>query len=86
MTATSIMDPNPTALKPTDMIKTAIAYIMKNRYRNLPVVDEEGDYPGSFGVNCLLKNVLPKAALMKLGLERISRINAGYNLNKRTVI
>jgi CBS-domain-containing membrane protein len=71
MTATSIMDPNPTVVKPTDLIKTAIGYIMDNRYRNLPVVDDEGHYLGSFGVTCLLKNVLPKAVLMKHGLTSV---------------
>ena len=71
MTATSIMDHNPTVVKPTDMIKTAIGYIMDNRYRNLPVVDEDGHYLGSFGVTCLLKNVLPKAVLMKHGLTSV---------------
>jgi CBS domain-containing protein len=65
------MDPNPTVVKPTDLIKTAIGYIMDNRYRNLPVVDDEGHYLGSFGVTCLLKNVLPKAALMKHGLTSV---------------
>ena len=71
MTATSIMDPNPTVVKPTDRIKTAIGYIMDNRYRNLPVVDDDGHYLGSFGVTCLLKNVLPKAVLMKQGLTTV---------------
>jgi CBS-domain-containing membrane protein len=65
------MDPSPTVVKPTDLIKTAIGYIMKNRYRNLPVVDDEGHYLGSFGVSCLLKNVLPKAVLMKHGLTSV---------------
>ena len=72
MSATSIMDPNPIVLKPTDMIKTAIGYIMEHRFRNLPVVDNDGHYLGSFGVHCLLKNVLPKAATMKQGLENVS--------------
>jgi CBS-domain-containing membrane protein len=72
MTAASIMDSHPTVLKPTDVIKTAIGYIMKNRYRNLPVVDDEGHYLGSFGVSCLLRHVLPQAALMKQGLPSVS--------------
>jgi len=71
MTATSIMDPNPTVVKPTDIIKTAIGYIMDNRYRNLPVVDDDDHYLGSFGVHCLLKNVLPKAVLIKHGLTSV---------------
>ena len=71
MTAASIMDTHPTVLKPTDVIKTAIGYIMKHRYRNLPVVDDEGHYLGSFGVSCLLRHVLPKAAVMKQGLPTV---------------
>jgi len=71
MNATAIMDPNPTVLRPNDMIRTAIDYIMENRYRNLPVVDDEGRYLGSFGVHCLLKNVLPKAVTMKHGLDNV---------------
>lgn len=74
MPASSVMDPHPTVLKPTDLISTAARYIMKHRYRNLPVVDDEGHYLGIFGVNCLLKLVLPKAAIMEQGLESVSFI------------
>lgn len=72
MNAEVVMDPAPTVLKPTDMISTAARYIMEHRYRNLPVVDEEGRYLGIFGVNCLLKLVLPKAAVMAQGLDSVS--------------
>jgi CBS-domain-containing membrane protein len=44
---------------------------MENRYRNLPVVDEEGLFLGVFGVHCLLRSVLPKAVLVKDGLETV---------------
>ncbi len=71
MTAASVMDPHPTVLKPTDIIRTAAGFIMEHRYRNLPVVDDEGRYLGIFGVNCLLKLVLPKAAIMEKGLESV---------------
>jgi len=74
MTAASVMDPHPVVLKPTDIIRTAAGFIMEHRYRNLPVVDDEGRYLGIFGVNCLLKLVLPKAAIMEKGLESISFI------------
>jgi len=66
------MDPHPTVLKPTDIVSTAAKYIMDHRYRNLPVVDEDGRYLGVFGVNCLLKLVLPKAAVMQQGLDSLS--------------
>jgi len=75
MTAALIMDPNPTALKPTDLISTAARYIMEHRYRSLPVVDEEGCYMGMFGVNCLLRLVLPRAAIMEHGLDNVSFIH-----------
>ena len=75
MTAESVMDPNPTVLKPTDTIKVAAAYILDNRYRALPVVDDEGRYLGIFGVNCLLRQVLPKAVMMESGLENVGFIH-----------
>jgi len=75
MTAASIMFTEPTTLKPTDLISTAAACIMKYRYRSVPVVDEEGCYMGMFGVNCLLKQVLPKAAIMEYGLDNVSFIH-----------
>jgi CBS domain-containing protein len=75
MTAESVMDPNPTVLKPTDTIRTAATYILDNRYRALPVVDDEGRYIGIFGVNCLLRQVLPKAVMMESGLENVGFIH-----------
>ena len=84
MTAESVMDPNPTVLKPTDTIKTAADYIMQNRYRSLPVVDEEGHYIGVFGVNCLLRLVLPKAVMMESGLENVGFIQESlHDLHER---
>jgi CBS-domain-containing membrane protein len=69
------MDPNPTWVKEDDLIGTAARYIMDHRYRNLPVIDHEGRYLGVFGVNCLLRLVLPKAAVMEKGLEAVSFIH-----------
>jgi CBS-domain-containing membrane protein len=75
MIAADVMNRTPTTLKSTDTIRTASQYIMKYRCRQLPVVDEEGHYVGIFGVNCLLKQVLPKAAIMEKGLESLSFIH-----------
>jgi CBS domain-containing protein len=75
MTAASVMDPKPTYVKPDDLIGVAAQYIMDNRYRNLPVIDEDGRYLGVFGVNCLLRLILPKAAVMEKGLEEVSFIH-----------
>jgi len=75
-TAAAVMDPSPTTVRPDDLIGTAVSHIMKHRYRNLPVIDEEGRYLGIFGVNCLLRLVLPKAAVMERGLEEVSFVQA----------
>lgn len=69
--AASVMNPHPTVLRPTDIIDTAVKYIMKYRYRNLPVVDEQGRYLGIFGVNCLLRSVLPKATVIDQGVDSV---------------
>ncbi len=69
------MDPNPTVLKQTNVISTAARYIMEQRYRNLPVVDEDGCYLGVFGVNCLLRLVLPRAVVMEKGLDSVAFIH-----------
>lgn len=65
------MDPNPSTLRPTDVIGTAARCIMDRRYRSVPVVDEEGRYLGVFGVNCLLRMVLPKAVIIEQGLTSV---------------
>lgn len=73
-TAANVMDPHPTVVKRTDLIGEGVELIMKNRYRHLPVVDEDGCYLGMFGVNCLLRLVLPQVAVMDRGLKNVSFI------------
>jgi len=68
-TTASIMDPHPTVVRSTDLIHSAIRRIMQNRYRHLPVVDDEGRYVGIFGINNLLRLVLPKTAINGLDNE-----------------
>ncbi len=79
MKASEVMNPNPITLKPTDTIECASEYIMKHRYRSLPVVDENFCYLGMFGVNCLLKQVIPKSVFMDQGLENVSFIHESLN-------
>jgi CBS-domain-containing membrane protein len=69
------MDPNPTVLAATDTVDKGIGYIMSGRFRNVPIVDSQGCYLGVFGVDCLLRLVLPKAALMEQGLTDISFVS-----------
>ena len=65
------MDSHPTVLRETDTIGKGVQLIMEHRYRNVPVVDEEGRYLGVFGVSSLLRLVLPKAATLERGLTSI---------------
>jgi CBS domain-containing protein len=74
-TARDVMDPNPTVLCATDTVSKGIGYIMSGRFRNVPIVDDRGCYLGVFGVNCLLRLVLPKAALMEHGLTDLSFVS-----------
>jgi len=69
MTARLVMNPNPAVLQNTDKISLAADYVMQQRCRRLPVIDKDGKYVGVFGINCLLRLILPKAVLMKDGLE-----------------
>lgn len=71
MTAQSVMDPHPVVLHPDDCVYKAADYVMKNRYRRIPVVDDDGRFVGVFGVNCLLRLVLPQAAIMEKGLDSV---------------
>jgi CBS domain-containing protein len=74
-TASSVMDPHPSVMHADEPITKAIDIVMKNRYRNLPVVDSDGRYQGMFGINCLLRLVIPNAALMDRGLESLAFVS-----------
>lgn len=75
MTAQSIMNPHPNTLHVEDKVSDGIKIIMNNRYRRLPVIDHQGCFQGIFGVNCLLRMVLPKAVVMEQGLDNIQFMN-----------
>lgn len=75
MTAQLIMDPNPSVLNREAPIRDAVKIIMEHRYRSIPVVDDAGHYQGVFGVNCLLRFVLPQAVLLERGLTTVPFVN-----------
>jgi CBS domain-containing protein len=77
VTADRLMDTAPDVLRDTDTIGTAAERLMGHRYRSLPVVDEEGRFLGIIGVNCMLRLVLPKAAVMAKGLTELSFVSTG---------
>lgn len=77
MNASEVMELNPMTLKPDDKIGYATNIIMERRCRSLPVVDEQFCYLGTFGVNCLLKQMIPKAVFVH-GLRNVSFIHESF--------
>ncbi len=71
MTASQVMDPHPSVLHKDELIHKGLELIMDHRYRNIPVVDDNGCFEGIFGVNCLLRLVLPKALFVERGLKTV---------------
>ncbi len=71
MTASLIMDPHPSVLHKDEKIHKGVELVMEHRYRNIPVVDDKGCYQGIFGVNCLLRLVLPRAVIVERGLTTV---------------
>ncbi len=59
MSARLIMDSNPIRIHPQDTIGVAARKIMRRRYRNLPVVDDQRCFLGVVNVNDLLQLILP---------------------------
>ncbi len=60
MSARLIMDSNPIRIHPQDTIGVAARKIMRRRYRNLPVVDDQRNFLGVVNVNDLLRLILPQ--------------------------
>lgn len=59
-------------LKPTDRVCDALNIMHKNQIRNLPVVDEDDQFIGLFGIRPLVKILLPEAGRIKFGLKDLS--------------
>ncbi|MBE9561213.1 MAG: CBS domain-containing protein [Proteobacteria bacterium] len=72
MTAKSIMSFRLVKLKPTDKVCDALRVMHAQQIRNLPVVDENGQFVGLFGIRRLTSLLLPKAARMNLGLKNLN--------------
>lgn len=72
MTAESIMSFRLVKLKPTDKVCDALLVMHDQQIRNLPVVDENDQFVGLFGIRRLTRMMLPQAAQMNLGLKDLS--------------
>jgi CBS domain-containing protein len=72
MTAETIMSFRLKKLKPTDKVCDALRLMHTHQIRNLPVVDENDQFVGLFGIRRLIHLLLPKAAQMDFGLKELS--------------
>ena len=72
MTAESIMSYRLVKLKPTDKICDALQVMHSQQIRNLPVVDENGQFVGLFGIRRLTRLLMPQAAQIHLGLKDLN--------------
>lgn len=59
-------------LNPTDKVSDALRVMHDQHLRNLPVVDDEDRFVGLFGVQQLIRLLLPKAAQFNSGLTDLS--------------
>ena len=72
MTVENIMSQRLFKLKPKDKVCDALNIMHEKQIRNLPVVDEDGQFVGLFGIRPLVKILLPEAGKMKFGLKDLS--------------
>ncbi len=64
MSCQAVMLTTPVVVLTDASVAAAIDLMFEQRLRTLPVVDAQGVYQGLFGIQFLLKELLPKAATM----------------------
>jgi CBS domain-containing protein len=72
MTVDNIMSFRLVKLKPTDKVCDALRIMHTQQIRNLPIVDEDDEFVGLFGIRPLIRLLLPKAGRIKYGLKDLS--------------
>ncbi len=72
MTAKNIMSFRLIKLSPTDKVCDALKIMHTNQIRNLPVVDDDGQFIGLFGIRRMITLLLPKAAQINFGLKELN--------------
>ena len=72
MTVENIMTFRLVKLKPTDKVCDALSIMHQTQIRNLPVVDENDEFIGLFGIRPLIRLLLPNAGKIKFGLKDLS--------------
>lgn len=59
MTCSSIMNTNLTTVSADTKVGTTIEILIKNRFRSVPVITDEGRFLGQFGVHTVLELAAP---------------------------
>jgi CBS-domain-containing membrane protein len=72
MTAKSIMSFRLIKLSPTDRVCDALRIMHTHQIRNLPVVDDDDQFIGLFGIRRMITLLLPKAAQIDFGLKDLN--------------
>jgi len=72
MTAKNIMSFRLIKLSPTDRVCDALKIMHTHQIRNLPVVDDDGQFIGLFGIRRMISLLLPKAAQINFGLKELN--------------
>ncbi len=72
MTVQSIMSFQIEKLRPTDKVCEALRTMHQHRVHNLPVVDDDDQFIGVFGIRQLIRALLPRAAQVESGLTDLS--------------
>lgn len=73
-----------TTLKPDNTVEEALKLFEERNIRNVPVVDDKGEFLGLFGLRQIVLNLLPKAATMEKGLDNLNFVvDAAPGIAKR---
>jgi len=72
MTVKNIMSQDLVKLRPSDRVCDALMVMHREHVRNLPVVDDDDQFVGLFGIRPLVKILLPEAGKIKMGLKDLS--------------
>jgi len=59
-------------LSPADRVCDALKIMHTHQIRNLPVVDDDGQFIGLFGIRRMITLLLPKAAQINFGLKELN--------------
>lgn len=86
MTCAEIMTPDPMTVRADEPLSRAIEILRDNRYRSVPVVDNDGIMVGQFGIHALLALIVPKSAMIRGGTPNLAFINDDFvDLQRRLV-